>query len=154
MGEQVKFTGVLAEARGDGGRWIEIPFDARSAFGEARAPVRGTVNATPFRGRLAVYGGVTYLGLRREIRDAAGIDVGDTVDVVLERDDDPRTVDVPAELAAALARDRAASRAYDGLSFSHRREYTQWVAGAKRDATRVARAEKAVVMLREGTKHP
>ena len=49
--------------------------------------MRGTVNGTPFQGRLSVYGGVTYLGLRREIRDAAGIADGDIVEVVLELDD-------------------------------------------------------------------
>jgi hypothetical protein len=57
-------VGVLAQARA-GGRWIEVPFDARAAFGQARAPVRGTVNGVPLRSRLAVYGGTTYLGLRR-----------------------------------------------------------------------------------------
>lgn len=143
MGDEVRGSGTLAAARGEGGRWIEVPIDAKARFGEARAPVRGTVNGAAFRGRLAVYGGVTYLGLRKEIRDAAGIDVGDRVDVVLERDDEPRTVDVPTELAAALARDRVASRAYDALAFSHRREYARWVSEAKRESTRTPRAAKA-----------
>jgi hypothetical protein len=79
-----------------GDRGVVVPFDARAEFGEARAPVAGTVNGTRFRGRLMVYGGVTYLGLRREIRDAAGgIEDGDPVEVVIERDDAPREVEVP-----------------------------------------------------------
>ncbi|MEY2514500.1 MAG: hypothetical protein QOJ89_1858 [bacterium] len=45
---------------------------------------RSFSNGTSFRGRLSVSGGETYLGLRREIRDGAGIDVGDVVEVVLE----------------------------------------------------------------------
>jgi hypothetical protein len=69
-----RFTAELG-GRG-GGRWIKIPFDARAEFGEGRAPVAGTVNGVEFRGRLSVYGGKTYLGLRREVRDAAGIDAG------------------------------------------------------------------------------
>jgi hypothetical protein len=72
-------------------RGLIVPFDAKAEFGEARPPVAGTLNGFPFRGRLMVYGGVTYLGLRREIRDAAGgIEDGDRVEVQLERDDAPR----------------------------------------------------------------
>jgi hypothetical protein len=129
-----------------------VPFDAREVFGEARPPVRGTVNGTPIRGRLSVYGGATFLGLRREIRDAAGIDVGDVVDVVLERDDEPREVDVPAELEARLH--AGARAAFDALAFTHRREYAEWVGEAKRPETRARRAERAVEMLRDGVRHP
>ena len=104
-----RFTGVLAASGRGGGHWVEVPFDAEQAFGEARPPVRGTVNGTAFRSRLAVYGGTTYLGFTRAIRSAAGIEVGDTVKVVMERDDAPRVVDVPEPLARALARDKTAS---------------------------------------------
>src|SRR5206468_2840248 len=77
-------------------RGLVVPFDARAEFGEARAPVAGSVNGTPFRGRLMVYGGVTYLGLRKEIRTAAGgIEDGDRVEVVIDRDDAPREVELP-----------------------------------------------------------
>ena len=58
-----RFTGILADAGRGGGRWVEVPFDAKAAFGEARAPVVGTVNGVEIRTRLAVYGGKTYLGL-------------------------------------------------------------------------------------------
>ena len=129
-----------------------VPFDAREVFGVARPAVRGTVNGTPIRSRLSVYGGVTYLGLRREIREAAGIEVGDVVDVVLELDDEPREVTVPPELDAALIDDARAT--FDALSFTHRREYAEWVAEAKRAETRARRAERAVEMLREGIRHP
>lgn len=57
------FRATLSEAQRGGGRWVEVPFDARAAFGEARPPVQGTVNGVPLRSRLAVYGGRTYLGL-------------------------------------------------------------------------------------------
>jgi bifunctional DNA-binding transcriptional regulator/antitoxin component of YhaV-PrlF toxin-antitoxin module len=148
-----RFTGTLAEAGGGGCR-IAVPFDVREAFGEARAPVRGTVNGAPFRSRLAVYGGTPYLGVRREIREAAGIEVGDAVDVVLERDDAPREIELPDALAAALAGDAAVREAFEALSFTHRREYAEWIAGAKKEETRARRVEKALGMLREGVRHP
>jgi hypothetical protein len=147
-----RFTGTLAEARG-GGAFVAVPFDARAAFGSARAPVRGTVNGTPLRTRLMVYGGVTHLGLTRAVRDAAGIVPGDEVDVELELDDAPRAVAVPPELAAVLDAERLGGT-YDALSFTHRREYAEWVAGAKRAETRERRAAKAAEMLRAGIRHP
>jgi bifunctional DNA-binding transcriptional regulator/antitoxin component of YhaV-PrlF toxin-antitoxin module len=149
-----RFTAELSESGRGGGRWIEIPFDAKAKFGEARAPVAGTVNGVEFRSRLSVYGGRTYLGLRREIREAAGIDIGDAVEVAIERDDAPREVDVPPALTQALAGDAEANAAFDALSFTHRKEYARWIAEAKRDETRDRRAAKAVEMLRAGTKTP
>jgi hypothetical protein len=138
-----------------GDRGVVVPGDPKAEFGGARAPVAGTVNGTPFRGRLMVYGDVTYLGLRREIRDAAGgIDEGDTVEVEIERDDAPREVDVPAPLAAALEADPEAKSVFHALAYTHRKEYAQWIAEAKREETREKRVERAISMLREGVKHP
>jgi hypothetical protein len=146
----VRFTATLEDSGRGGGRWLVVPVDARAAFGEARPPVRGTLNGTPFRGRLAVYGGVTVLGLRREIREAAGIDLGDAVAVELERDDAPRELQLPAELAAVLASGPELRALFDALAFTHRREYAEWVGEAKRQATRDDRAQKAAQMLRDG----
>ena len=148
------FTAKLEEA-GRGGARLEVPFDPRDAFGEARPPVAGTVNGARYRSRLAVYGGRTYLGLTKAIRTEAGIAIGDDVRVALERDEAPREVDVPPELAEALVSAPGGARdAFDGLSFTHRREYAQWVGGAKKPETRVTRAARAVEMLSDGVKHP
>jgi hypothetical protein len=120
-------------------------------FGEARPPVLATINGVDYRSRLAVYAGHTYLGLNREIRDAAGIDTGDEIDVVLRRDEAPRHVTVPEELVAALTCAEPEVRArFDDLAFTHRREYAQWVGEAKRADTRERRAQEAVDMLRRG----
>ena len=155
MSEERRFRATVSAAERGGGRWVEVPFDPREAFGEARPPVIGSVNGTEYRSRLAVYGGHTYLGLTREIREATAIDVGDEIEVVLRRDDQPRRVSVPAELVAALTCAEPDVRAqFDGLAFTHRREYAQWVGGAKRSETRERRAARAVEMLRDGVKHP
>jgi uncharacterized protein YdeI (YjbR/CyaY-like superfamily) len=76
------------------------------------------------------------------------------VEVVLERDEAPREVEVPAALAAALERDAEAGRAFAGLAFTHRREYAEWIGSAKREATRERRVAAALEMLRTGVKHP
>jgi hypothetical protein len=147
-----RFEGTL-EQHGSG-TLLEVPFDVRAVFGKARAPVRGTVNGYPFRTTVATYGGRSFPGFRREIREAAGFDDGDRLAIVLELDDEPRTVELPEELQAALAADAEAKAAFEGLSYTHRREYVEWVSGAKRDATRRARMERAVGMLRDGVRHP
>ena len=131
-----------------------MPFDAKAEYGSARAPVRCTINGVEYRSRLSVYGGTTYLGLRQDVREAAGVCVGDELQVTMELDDEPREIEMPPALAAALAGDHAARGAYDGLSFTHRKEYAQWIAEAKRQETRERRVRRAIDMLNEGTKHP
>ena len=149
-----RFRARIAEADRGGGRWVEVPCDVRAAFGEARPPVDGTVNGVALRSRLAVYGGRTYLGLTREVRAAAGVEVGDDVDVVLRRDQAPREVEMAPELAAALADAEDARERFERLSYTHRREYARWIAEAKRPQTRARRVEQAVAMLRDGVAHP
>ena len=83
----MRFSATV-ERGDDGGHWVVVPADGKEAFGSARAPVRGTLNGTPFEGRLARYGGATYLGLNRQVREAAGLEPGDEVDVVVERDEE------------------------------------------------------------------
>lgn len=153
MGKQA-FTGTLEAANDSGGRWIVVPLDVKEAFGEARPRVRGTVNGCEFESRLSVYGGVTYLGLRSEIRRAASIEVGDRVEVVLDRDDRPRTVELPPELDRVLDDDPTLRATYDALAFTHRREYAEWVGGAKKEPTRLRRAAKAAEMLAQGQVPP
>jgi bacteriocin resistance YdeI/OmpD-like protein/uncharacterized protein DUF1905 len=143
-----RFTGRLVD------RGVEVPLDVRALYGEARPPVRGTVNGVPFQSRLMVYGGITWLGFRNELRREAGISDGDPVEITIERDDAPRVVDLPAELASALASDPVASGVYESLSFTHRREYAEWIAGAKKEQTRTRRVAKALEMLRDGVQHP
>ncbi len=102
-----RFEGTL-EQHGSG-TLLEVPFDVRAVFGKARAPVRGTVNGHPFRTTVATYGGRYFLGFRREIREAAGSTTAIGSAVVLELDDEPRTVEVPEELEAVLAADSDAA---------------------------------------------
>jgi hypothetical protein len=147
-----RFETVLG-AEGSG-VFIELPLDVPAVFGRARAPVRGTINGHPFRSTVAVYGGRYYLPVNRGLREAAGVAAGDAVVIELEPDDQPRTVDPPADLADALAADPEARAAFAGLAFTHQREYAEWVAQAKRAETRRRRVEQAVAMLRDGRRHP
>ena len=90
------------------------------------------------------------LPLNRVNRAAAGVAAGELVEVVIGRDDEPRVVEVPEDLAAALAEDDTAHEAFAGLSYSHQREYVEWMTEAKRPETRARRVVQAMERLREG----
>ena len=127
---------------------VEIPFDVKATYGSARAKVRVTVNGVTLRTTVAVYGGRSYIGFRKEIRDAAGLEMGKTIAVTIEPDAEPRIVDVPTDLQRALAKNAAARKTFESLSYSHKREHAQWVAGAKKEETRARRVARVIEMLK------
>ena len=131
---------------------IVLDDDQVAAVGEGakRFPVRATVNGYSWPTTVARMRGEFLVGLSRAVRDAAGVEAGDSVEVALELDTEPREVDVPEALASALADDGAARRAFDGLSFTHRKEYARWIGDAKREDTRDRRVGEALERLREG----
>src|SRR5215217_9230962 len=88
----------------DGGVFFEVPLDVPAVFGKARAPVRGTINGHPFRSTVAVYGGRSFLPVKKALREAAGVAAGDAVVIELEADEQPRTIDPPPDLAAGSTR--------------------------------------------------
>jgi hypothetical protein len=126
------------------GTFLEVPLDVPAVFGRVRAPVKVTVNGHTWRSTVMRYGERYYLPVNRANREAAGVAAGDAVTVDLESDDAPRTVAVPDDLAAALDKAPGARAAFDGSSFSHRREWVEWVTEAKRPETRERRVRGVV----------
>ncbi|MGN8025283.1 YdeI/OmpD-associated family protein [Microbacterium sp. 22242] len=110
-------------------------------------PVAVTVGAHTVRLRLARMGGKNLVGFSKANRQACGLELGDEFDAVIVPDTAERTVEVPAELAAALE-EAGLTAAFDALSFTRRKELAVSVAGAKQDATRQRRIAKAVDELR------
>jgi uncharacterized protein YdeI (YjbR/CyaY-like superfamily) len=100
-----------------------------------------------------VYDGKSLVVVNRAVKAATGVDAGDRVRVRMELDTEPRTVRVPEDLAAALAADHAAKKAFESMSFTHRREYVEWVEEAKRAETRKRRIAATVARVREGRPH-
>ena len=127
---------------------VEIPFDVKAEYGAARPKVSVTVNGVTQRTTVAVYEGRSYIGFRKEIREAAGLEMGKTIVVTIEPDTAPRIVDVPEDLQRALARNAAARKTFESLSYSHRMEHAQWVAGAKKEETRARRVARVIEMLK------
>ena len=126
------------------GTFVDVPLDVPAVFGRVRAPVVVTVNGHAWRSTVMRYGDRHFLPFNRTNREAAGVAAGDTVSVALASDDAPRTVEVPDDLAAALDAAPGARVAFDACSFSHRREWVEWVSGAKRPETRERRVRGVV----------
>ncbi len=118
--------------------------------GGRRAPVRVTIGERSAQLRLAVMGGKNLIGLSKAARAELGVEIGDTVDAVIELDAGERTVDVPDDFAAALDADPAARAAFDGLAYSHRKEHVRAVLEAKKPETRARRIAAAVEKLAAG----
>lgn len=149
--DRKSFTATIEEGRG-GGALVPIPFDVRATYGTGgQVKVKATFDGEAYRGSIAPIGGGRHvLGISKAIRAAIGKDVGDRVKVVVELDTQPRTVEVPKDLAAALKGSRAARERFDKLSFTHRKEYVRWIEEAKKQETRERRVEKTVAMLTTG----
>ena len=114
------------------------------------SPVVATVNGYTWRTTITRMGGEFLLGLNRAVRQEAGVEAGDTVEVKLDLDTAPREVEVPEALANALAEDSQARAAFERLAYTHRKEYARWIAEAKREETRQRRLAQALEMLRQG----
>ena len=138
---------VKPSGRG-GGHLVVVPPKVIEALGgKGRIPVTASFNGVPYRGSIVRMGGDAVLGVQKAIMAAAGVSVGDTLRIEVSNDDAPREVELPDELATALRANRTARRVFEGLSYSHRREYARSVAEAKRPDTRVRRAERAIERL-------
>jgi Bacteriocin-protection, YdeI or OmpD-Associated/Domain of unknown function (DUF1905) len=118
--------------------------------GAKRFPVQATINGHPLRLSVARMKGEYLLGLSRANRDAAGVQAGDTVELMLELDSAPREVEVPRALAHALSLDPRAQDKFDALAYTHRKEFARWIEEAKRDETRERRVAQAIEMLHAG----
>jgi hypothetical protein len=118
--------------------------------GAKRFPVVATVNGYSWRTTVTRMRGDFLVGLNRAVRQEAGVEAGDTVDVRLELDTAPRAVDMPEALADALAEDSGARAAFERLSYTHRKEYARWIDEATRAETRHRRLAQALEMLRQG----
>ncbi|TWS23624.1 DUF1905 domain-containing protein [Tsukamurella sputi] len=115
--------------------------------GGKRAAVRVVIGDKSARLRLAGMGGCNLIGLSKAARKELGVEIGDTVEAVIELDGAERTVDLPDDLAAALD-EHGLRPAFDALSYTRRKEAARGIADAKRAETRERRVAAVVDGLR------
>jgi hypothetical protein len=150
MAQVLQLTAAL-EQRGPAGAFL-LTDEQVAALGDGKKafPVRVSVNGVTLTLRLARMGGENMIGLARAFRDQADLEIGASYEVEIALDGGDRTVEVPDDLAAALAADPAAQAAFAALAYSHRKEYVRWITEAKKEATRGDRISKTVEMVRAG----
>lgn len=117
--------------------------------GGKRAAVLVTVGERSARLRLAVMGGQNLIGISKANRAALGVEIGDEIEATVELDEAPREVEVPADLAEALASVAGAKEAFDRLPYTHRKEHVQAILDAKKPETRKRRIEATLARLEQ-----
>jgi uncharacterized protein YdeI (YjbR/CyaY-like superfamily) len=93
------------------------------------------------------------LGVHKAIRDQIGKSPGDIVTIELWKDDQPREVVVPPAFKARMKK-AGVIPFFEGLSFTHRKEYCRWITEAKKEETRARRLESALELLKKGVRSP
>lgn len=147
----MKLTSTL-HARGPAGAFVLTDDEvAELGAGSKAFPVSVTVNDVTLPLRLARMGGENMIGLAKAAREKAGVTIGETYQItVTAADPGSRTVDIPDDLAAALAAEPETKARFDALAHSHRKEFVRWITEAKREATRTQRVTKTLEMVNAG----
>ena len=142
------FTTIVVKDADVNATGLPVPLEAVTALGShKRPPVKVSLGGHTYRSSIAAYGDVYMLPLSAENRAAAGVKAGDEVEVTIELDLEPRTVEVPPDLAAALAEKPGAAAAFAGLAPSVRKEHVRQVVTAKAQETRDRRIASIVAKL-------
>lgn len=137
----VNKTVVLEKFPGKGGwtycRLSEVKPDPRAHFGWIK--VRGFIDDFEIRQYhlMPMGNGELFLPVRAEIRKKLKKGVGDTVKVVLYRDDEE--VFIPEELQACLEMDPDAKRSFTMLTLEHQRDMIKYIYALKNEGRRSER---------------
>jgi hypothetical protein len=146
---KITFTTTLVKDSEVNATGLQIPAEVIAALNSGKKPkVIVSLNGYTYRSTVAVMGGEFWVGLAKEHRLAAGLQGGETLEIGLELDTEPRLVEVPADLASALALEPGAAAAFDALSYSARKEYARQVESAKAAETRSRRIAGILEKLR------
>jgi len=150
--KKYKFKAKIQPGDG-GGAFIFFPFDVEKEFRtKGRIPVKLTFDGVEDSGSLFRYGFPQHLvGMPKAIREQIGKKPGDMIEVVLWKDEEPRTIEVPEVFKKALE-EEGLTESFEQLSYTHRKEYCRWINEARRSETKQSRLAKAIDMLKKGVK--
>jgi uncharacterized protein DUF1905/bacteriocin resistance YdeI/OmpD-like protein len=152
--KKYKFKAKIQPGDG-GGAFVVFPFDTEKEFRtKGKVPVQVTFDGVPDRSALFRWGLPQHLlGLHKAIREQIGKKPGDNVEVVVWKDEEIRTLEIPAELKKRMEQEKLLPF-FETLSYTHRKEYCRWITEAKKEETRQNRLTRAIELLRKGVKTP
>ncbi len=129
--------------------YVNVPSGiSRAIEKRGYVPVAGTVNGKSMRATLVPIGnGKHRLYINGDMRERAGVDVGDRIELTLRVDHRPRIVPMPKQLAVRLKKSRTAGEAWKKLTPSRRKEILRYLNFAKHPETLQRNIVKAIAML-------
>ncbi len=148
---------LLRPARpGKDGSWafLVLPKTASDKLPRrGRTSVQGTINGSPFQATLDPDGLLSHwLKVTKELREAAGANIGEVVAVQISPADPEPEPQPPDDLRKALAASPAANATWELTTTIARVDWIHWLESAKQAKTRKLRVDSACDMLASGKK--
>jgi Domain of unknown function (DUF1905)/Bacteriocin-protection, YdeI or OmpD-Associated len=149
--KKYKFKAKIETGDG-GGAYVLFPYDTEKEFAtKGKVLVKATFDGVPYTGSLIKYGNPQHmLGLLKAIRERTGKAPGDTIEVVVWKDEAVRSLDLPPQFEELMKKEGLLP-VFEKLSHTHRRQYCLWIAEAKKEETRLKRLKKGIEMLKRST---
>ncbi len=130
---------------------IVVPPEVVEKLGGGKKPaVSVAVNGFAYKGSIGTMAGQSMISFSADKRAATGLKGGEAISVTLELDAAPRVMEVPADLQAALDKNKPAKAYFATLSYSNQRRHIEPIIAAKTPETRARRLEKSVALFAEG----
>ncbi len=141
-----------AEPKGATWAFIVLPKTASAKLPtRSMTSVDGTLAGHAFQATLEPDGeGSHWLKVEKKLREAAGVEVGDSVELTMApvaKEPEPK---LPTDLRKALADEPAARATWDDITAVARRDWIHWITSGKKAETRVKRIATACDMLASG----
>ena len=136
-------------SNGSGGMYVIVPFEVEKEYGKKRVKIIAKIDTEIYQGSVVRMGSPDHILLiRKDIREKIGKTAGDIIQIELEEDTKPRVVIVPKDFQKELNLHPTEKAFFQKLSYTHQKEYVQWIEAAKREATRIRRINKTIEMLK------
>lgn len=151
-----EFDAIIKKHESIDGAYIEFPYDVEEEFStKGQVKVKATFDGYEYRGSLAKMGHHCHcLGITQKIRKEINKQPGDSVHIVLKKDDEPRIVEIPGDFDNLLNENVIAKEFFSGLSYSNKKKFVDWIISAKKIETRDKRLKDAITMLLNQVKQP
>jgi len=131
-----------------GGAYVEVPFDVEKELGSKRPKIRALINGIEYRGLLVRMKTPCHiLGVLKGIRAQLNVNEADTIHVKIKLDTQERIVEISNSLKARLIDENLLDK-FNGLAYTHRKEFSRWLREAKKEETKDRRLEKAIELLK------
>jgi len=128
---------------------IHVPDNILERLNGGKRPlVKVTLNGYTYRSAVGKMGDKFMISLSSENRKNANVKGGDTLEVTVALDTEPRIVEVPTELQTELNKNKTAKEAFENLAPSKKKAFVLSVTDAKTEETKIRRIEKIIDTLK------